>query len=660
MYESVWELQDQLEAKGVSCGLVAPLLNVIPRMGADDQIAHLERLIGRMKDLLLRQIQSNVAAAAVQPAAASDSGSETVRGKEVYATSELPAGRQSSDSPGKPGKRKRPSESGKKPRKSSATTSASLALARRTITGVVQAELIDFIEFAVSYMLEQRPSDNDQIAPAIISAMFALILDNIGINELVENYGKPCKLFFTGGYIKLQDLRQSALSGSTAHALSMIGAGRPCYSSLSITQILEMQPELAPAVDFCVKHLNKNRKTKRAELVSAFRREGSLNSFVIGSLFATGRFSMDKLKKYAAGGDGDSGDDSIADEEDGDSDSDSSQAAAAEAGAGADALGAGTAAGPAAEGDKRVSIVNAEGEASIAHAEARAPAPAPSVDGSELANGNGGVCHHGNQPMDVSAQKSACSAEGQEAAGGVGELGAAADAAGAGADALEAGTAAGPAAEGDMRGPTAPDGGGGGGAGSIGALEVLEAYGSDEAKSRTSDNGGDVCFGEAEDGDAAGEAPGPAAGADKQVPSRSGRAETNRPHPEGGSGAEQPDSGGESGALAGSAERSSSPAHCSSVVAVGGAVGAAGAPGSAGGRGASSKGTSADNSGGRSRSKRPVRDPPNFTDDSDPDSDDVWKDRPHWERPPKDPNQRSLKVGTKHLWLEEENSTQLT
>ena len=195
MYESVWELQDQLEAKGVSCGLVAPLLNVIPRMGADDQIAHLERLIGRMKDLLLRQIQSNVAAAAVQPAAASDSGSETVRGKEVYATSELPAGRQSSDSPGKPGKRKRPSESGKKPRKSSATTSASLALARRTITGVVQAELIAFIEFAVSYMLDQRPSDNDQIAPAIISAMFALILDNIGINELVENYGKPCKLF---------------------------------------------------------------------------------------------------------------------------------------------------------------------------------------------------------------------------------------------------------------------------------------------------------------------------------------------------------------------------------------------------------------------------------------------------------------------------------
>ena len=73
MYESVWELQDQLEAKGVSCGLVAPLLNVIPRMGADDQIAHLERLIGRMKDLLLRQIQSNVAAAAVQPAAASAS-----------------------------------------------------------------------------------------------------------------------------------------------------------------------------------------------------------------------------------------------------------------------------------------------------------------------------------------------------------------------------------------------------------------------------------------------------------------------------------------------------------------------------------------------------------------------------------------------------------
>ena len=203
-------------------------------------------------------------------------------------------------------------------------------------------------------------------------------------------------------------------------------------------------------------------------MVSAFQSVESLKSFAISSLFATGRFSVDKLKKYEAGGGGDSGDDSIpaaagaagagervstenkggedewaldesggfnltesgnndcegasagsiADEEDGGSDSDSSQAAAAaEAGAGADALGAGTAraAGPAAEGDKRVSIENNEDEASIAHAEARAPAPVPSVDGSELANGNGGVCHHGNQPMDVSAQKSACSAEGQEA-----------------------------------------------------------------------------------------------------------------------------------------------------------------------------------------------------------------------------------------------------
>ena len=145
MYESLWELQDQLAANGVFCGLAAPLLNLLPQMGADDQITHLERLIGRMKDLLLRQIQhkSNVAAAAVQPAAASDSGSETVRGKEVYATFELPAGRQSSDSPGKPGKRKRPSESGsdvldgrkRPPRPSSSAASAFLALARRANLG---------------------------------------------------------------------------------------------------------------------------------------------------------------------------------------------------------------------------------------------------------------------------------------------------------------------------------------------------------------------------------------------------------------------------------------------------------------------------------------------------------------------------------------------
>ena len=243
-------------------------------------------------------------------------------------------------------------------------------------------------------MLAQRPSDYDQINPA----NFESKLNCISITELENQYGNSCKHFFTGSYIKLEDLRQSALSGSTAHALSMIGAGRTCYSSLSISQILEMQPELAPAVDFCVKHLNERPLTKKVQLVSAFESEESLKSFAIKSLFATGRLSMDKLikcirvKREGAHGTTDNGDEKDGGGDSGDdSDSDSSQAAAGAAGAGADALAAGTAAGPEAEGDERVSIENNGDEVSIAHAEARAPAPAPSVDGSVVeATADGG------------------------------------------------------------------------------------------------------------------------------------------------------------------------------------------------------------------------------------------------------------------------------
>ena len=80
MHASVWELQDQLETNGVSCGWATPLLSLLQHMGADEQIVHLEMLIGRMQNLLLWQ---------VQPAAAS----KTVLRKEVSATFKLPAGR---------------------------------------------------------------------------------------------------------------------------------------------------------------------------------------------------------------------------------------------------------------------------------------------------------------------------------------------------------------------------------------------------------------------------------------------------------------------------------------------------------------------------------------------------------------------------------------
>ena len=546
---AVLDLKQKLESKGINCAIYDFQIGLIPQIPLEQQPNELETIIANMQGHLLKLAKPQAVSAAVtgttgSQALQSGKASSCDTGAAVIANQGRRRGNRTAVAAVY-----RDDESDEEPRRH--------VHQRGPIRKDVHERVEKFVRFAVEFLMGMGCS-------------VGVDLEEVPMTQIVAAYGQNCNYcisMFTHRYTSMGVLRESARSGSADLALKNIGADRKATGQIPLEEILEQRPDYRPAAEFCQSRIRRRPKIRRHQLITEFKRSSGEN---IASLFASGAFSMAKLRGTASrrslsGGKGDA---------------DSSECTAEESGSEASSelsedsvaknrskrrRGGGGGGGvepavdsPATSRELRAAKRRAGGERSSGGGggggsgalaehgtdEAESTTSAKDCAGdADAGNGgrNGGARDGGAQsgaapparpspgPVGGGVGGAAAGREDGEDASGEAEMPTPAkDAAGAGAGALAAGEAAGPAAGGGEQGPTAPDGGGGGVAGSIGALEVLEAYGSDEAKSRTSDNGGDVCFGEAEAGAAAGEATCPAAGADKQVPSRS--ASGSSPH----------------------------------------------------------------------------------------------------------------------------------
>jgi hypothetical protein len=139
-----------------------------------------------------------------------------------------------------------------------------------------------FVEFAVDYLISR-----------------GTMMHKVTMAQIRDEYGIDVTVAIFGGYITLQDLKDSAQTGRADHALQKIGARRINLGSISLKDILKQRPELKPAADFCHRQIRENTKITKNELLEAARAEGIQK---MAGLFGSAAFTMGKFKQTAEGG----------------------------------------------------------------------------------------------------------------------------------------------------------------------------------------------------------------------------------------------------------------------------------------------------------------------------------------------------------------------